>query len=171
MEKRLNRKGLRRTDPSGPRPLADAVLSLIWQERSISRADIAREAELSRSTVSEIVHEILPSGLIAEVGQGPARGGRRPILLQFRDEACVILGVEMGATHVAVVLTDLRGKVLTSASADHPVRNDPPGTRRLIAELCARCLEQSPEGERPLVGIGVAVPMIATVTPLSSKMR
>ena len=74
----LNRKGLRRTDADRPRPLADAVLRLIWQERRISRAEIARRANLSRSTVSEIVSEILPMGLVAEIGEGPSRGGRRP---------------------------------------------------------------------------------------------
>lgn len=155
MDMSLHRKGQRRSDPNGPRPLADAVLQLIWEERRISRADIARQAGLSRSTVSEIIGELLPTGLISEVGEGPSRGGRRPILLEFRDDACVILGVEMGAAHVAVVLTDLRGRVLCKVARPHPVRKDPPGTRRLIAELCDQCLD----GEtRPLVGIGVAVP-------------
>jgi predicted NBD/HSP70 family sugar kinase len=153
----LNWKGLRRTEPDGPRPLADAVLRLIWQERRISRADIARRADLSRSTVSEIVNEILPIGLVAAVGEGPSRGGRRPILLEFRDDACCILGVEMGATHVAVVLTDLRGHVLSSQTVEHPVRSDPPGTRKVIAELCRASLAAGANRRRPLIGIGVAV--------------
>jgi len=154
----LTWKGLRRSDPDRPRPLADAVLRLIWEEQRISRADIAREAGLSRSTVSEIVNEILPMGLVTEVGEGPSRGGRRPIVLEFRDEACVILGVEMGGSHVAVALTDLRGKVLTWETREHPVRSDPPGTRQVITELCRMCLEAPVAAGRPLVGIGVAVP-------------
>ena len=153
----LQWKGLRRSDPDRPRPLADAVLRLIWQEQRISRADIARLAGLSRSTVSEIVNEILPMGLVAEVGEGPSRGGRRPIVLEFRDDACVILGVEMSAAHVVVVLTDLRGNVLTTESRDHSVRTDPDGTRELIAELCRSCLGAPAARNRPLVGIGVAV--------------
>ncbi len=151
-------KGLRRSDPSRPRPLADAVLRLIWDQKRISRAEIARLAGLSRSTVSEIIAEILPTGLVAEIGEGPSRGGRRPIVLEFRDDACVILGVEMGAAHVGVALTDLRGKVLAWATQDHPVRSDPTGTRLVIAELCAKCLAMPVRGEKPLVGIGVAVP-------------
>ena len=154
----LNWKGLRRVDPDRPRPLADAILKLIWKERRISRADIAREANLSRSTVSEIVNEILPMGIVAEVGEGPSRGGRRPIVLEFRDDACVILGVEMSGSHVVVLLTDLRGRVLTWESREHPVRTDPPGTRALIAELCRICLGHPSGQGRPLVGIGVAVP-------------
>jgi len=151
-------KGLRRTDPDRPRPLADAVLRLIWEERRISRADIARRAELSRSTVSEIVGEILPTGLVAEVGEGPSRGGRRPIVLEFQDDVCVILGVEMGAKHVAVALTDLRGRVLAWQTREHPVRTDPEGTRKVIADLCRACLTTSVATGKPLVGIGVAVP-------------
>jgi predicted NBD/HSP70 family sugar kinase len=150
-------KGLRRSDPDRPRPLADAVLRLIWEKRRISRAEIARMAGLSRSTVSEIINEILPMGLVAEVGEGPSRGGRRPIVLEFQDEACVILGVEMGAAHVAVAATDLRGKVLTWESVEHPVRTDPPGTRRVIAKLCHTCLASEAVAGRPLVGLGVAV--------------
>ncbi|MEN8008041.1 MAG: ROK family transcriptional regulator [Candidatus Krumholzibacteriota bacterium] len=154
----LTWKGLRRTDPDRPRPLADAVLRLIWEERHISRAEIARRAGLSRSTVSEVVSEILPMGLIAEVGEGPSRGGRRPIVIEFQDDVCVILGVEMSATHVAVALTNLRGKVLAWVTREHPVRNDPSGTRQVIAELCKHCLEAPAAVHRPLVGIGVAVP-------------
>ena len=152
------RKGERRSDPDGPRPLADAVLRLIWREHRISRADIAQEGELSRSTVSEIVNEILPMGLVAEVGLGKSRGGRRPVLLEFQDDACVILGVEMGAAHVGVALTNLRGKVLAWEEREHPVRTDPEGTRALITELAEACLNNGVRAGRPLVGVGVALP-------------
>jgi predicted NBD/HSP70 family sugar kinase len=134
------------------------VLRLIWTERRISRADIAWRAQLSRSTVSEIVSEILPSGLVAEVGTGRSRGGRRPIVLEFQDRSCSILGVDMGATHVAVALTDLRGRVLAWEVRAHPVRDDPRGTRTLVGELCAECVAEAPGGASTLVGIGVAVP-------------
>ncbi|MBC8424946.1 ROK family protein [bacterium] len=78
-------------------------------------------------------------------------------MLEFQDDACVILGVEMGAAHVDVTLTDLRGHVLTWESRSHPVRSDPAGTRGLIAELCRGCLGAPGAHNRPLVGIGVAV--------------
>jgi len=153
----LKYKGVRREDPARPRPLADAVLRLIWQQQRISRAEIAQQAQLSRSTVSEVVAELLPTGLIAEVGTGESRGGRKPIILEFRDDAGAILGVEMGAAHVGVALTDLRGRVLAWHSREHPVRSDPAGTRALVSELCDACL-QSVASPPPLVGIGVAVP-------------
>jgi len=154
----LNWKGRRREDPDRPRPLADAVLRLIWEEKRISRSEIAREAGLSRSTVSEIINEILPMGLVAEIGEGPSRGGRRPIVLEFQDNACCTIGVEMGGAHVAVAVTDLRGRVLAWETREHPVRSDPVGTRQLVSALCAACLAAPECAGKPLVGVGVAVP-------------
>lgn len=139
--------------------LADDVLRLIWRERRISRAEIARRTELARSTVSEIVGTLLPTGLVAEKGMGSSNGGRRPIVLEFQDEARSILGVEIAATHVAVALTDLRGRVLSWEDRAHPVREDPDGTHALVVDLCDRCLTAGRRrGSRRLIGIGVAVP-------------
>ncbi|MEJ2541502.1 MAG: MarR family transcriptional regulator, partial [Gemmatimonadota bacterium] len=130
--------------PSGPtsaeeargRPLAHLVLEFIWHQRQLSRAEIARRLGLSRSTVSRLVRQLLETGLVAEGTEGPSRGGRPPTLVTFEDEANAILGVDMGASHVSVALTDLRGSVLAWKERQHPVRTDPEGTRVLIRELC-----------------------------------
>lgn len=140
--------------------MIDQILRVIWSEERVSRAEIARTLAVSRSTVSEAVSNLLGTGLVREAGDGPSSGGRRPILLEFQDDACVILGVDMGATHVSVALTDLRGRVLTFANRPHPVRTDPEGTRALVVELCEECLRTT---RKPLVGIGVSVP--APVNP------
>ncbi len=138
--------------------LTDKVLRLIWEQRAISRAEIARQAGLSRSTVSEIVAELVATSLVAETGVGASRGGRRPVVLEFQDDARVILGVDVGASHVAVVLTDLRGRVLTEEFREHPVRSDPEGTSALVSKLCRACLTTWGGRTRFLIGIGVALP-------------
>ena len=148
----------RRAAPARQSPLADSNLRLIWREQRISRAEIARHTGLSRSTVSEIVDSLFTTGLIGEVGAGPSRGGRPPIVLEFKDDARAILGVDMGAAHVSVALTNLRGKVLAWEHRAHPVRSDPDGTRALIIELCDLCLAKWRPGIQRVIGIGIAVP-------------
>ena len=150
--------GARRTDSSRPSALEQSVLRLIWHEHRISRAEIARRTGLSRSTVTEIVDELLPTKLISEVGVGPSRGGRPPIVLEFNYDAACILGVDMGAAHVAVALTNLRGEVLAWRHEFHSVRTDPEGTRALISELCGSCLADVPGSRSRLIGLGVAAP-------------
>jgi predicted NBD/HSP70 family sugar kinase len=147
-----------RAGTARPRTLADAVLHLVWQQRRISRAEIARRANLSRSTVSEIASSLLKTRLVAEAGVGASRGGRRPIVLEFQDDAFTILGVDIGATHVSVVLTNLRGRVLAWEHRDHPVRADPEGTLGLAIDFCRTCLKSGGGRRQRLVGIGVAVP-------------
>jgi len=154
----LRKTGTRHTSEDGGKPLADLLLRMIWQLRRVSRADLARHAEIARSTVSDLVQDLLPTGLVAEIGSGQSRGGRRPIVLEFQDEAFGILGVDIGAAHVSVALTDLRGRVLAWKHALHPVRSDPEGTRQLIAQLSDACLAHWGGGTGRLVGVGIAVP-------------
>jgi len=53
---------------------------------------------------------------------GESSGGRKPIMLEFQDDAKVILGIDIGATHVSVAMTNLRGKLLFWKEKDYPVR-------------------------------------------------
>ena len=140
------------------RELTRIVLNLVWKRRQISRAQIARHTGRSRSTISEVVGQLLGTGLVAEVGSGESRGGRRPILVGFQDDAGVILGVDIGATHIAVILTDLRGRTLAWRERSHPVRSDPKGADALITALGEVCLHEWNGDRNRLMGIGVAVP-------------
>lgn len=138
--------------------LKDSVLRLIWREHQISRAEISRQLNLSRSTVTEIIKELLPTGFVAEVGIGQSNGGRKPILLEFQDDAKAILGIDIGATHVSVAMTNLRGKLLLWKEKKYPVREDPDGTHKLIDDLCKECLSTLKLGSEMLLSIGVSVP-------------
>jgi glucokinase-like ROK family protein len=140
------------------RPSLGGVLQLIWREQQISRAEIARQTGLSRSTVSDIVGELLRTHLVAEVGDGPSKGGRRPIVLQFQDDEGAILGIDMGAAHIAVALVNLRGHVVAWEHSSHPVRADPEGTLSRMVELSEACVQQVNRGKGRLIGVGIAVP-------------
>ncbi|GAB1344633.1 ROK family transcriptional regulator [Gemmatimonas sp.] len=145
-------------DLTRPRSLATAILRLIWDEENISRAEIARRLDVSRSTVSEIVDGLLETGLIAEAGVGASSGGRRPIVLSFQYEAFALLGVDVGASHISVVVTDLRGRVRAWERRPFDVHADADGARALVQTLCDACLASVDLSLSPLLGIGVALP-------------
>ena len=137
------------------RPLTDSVLTLLWRKRQMSRAEIARHTGLSRSTVSDVVSTLLETGLVAEVGDGPSRGGRRPVMLAFQDDAYGILGIDIGASHLSIGLLDLRGHVLQWRHVEDPGMD---GVTEPLVELSAACLRDWGVTRKHLLGIGVAVP-------------
>jgi predicted NBD/HSP70 family sugar kinase len=134
------------------------LLRLIWRERLISRADLARRTGLSRSSISSIVSDLFATGLVSETGAGNSSGGRRPILLGFDDDALAIVGVDMGATHIAIAVTDLRAQVKAWRSEACPVRDNPERALTLMCELIDSALAEAQIEKEHLIGIGVAVP-------------
>jgi predicted NBD/HSP70 family sugar kinase len=134
------------------------LLNLLFRQQGQSRADLSRITGLSRSTVSAIVDDLIDGNLVREVGAGDSRGGRRPTLLEFNDDANALVGVEMGASHVAVFVTNLRAKVRTHKERKHPVVTEPASTMKLIEELIDEALAEARLRPRELLGIGVAVP-------------
>jgi predicted NBD/HSP70 family sugar kinase len=136
------------------------LLNLLFKQQGLSRADLSRLTGLSRSTVSAIIDALIHEDLVKEVGigVGDAKGGRRPTLLEFNDDAFALVGIELGATHVHVVVTNLRAKVRASRDRAHPVVEQPASTLTLLPQLIAECLEAAKIDARVVLGVGVAVP-------------
>jgi predicted NBD/HSP70 family sugar kinase len=134
------------------------LLKVIWRERHISRADIARVTGLSPSTVSAIVAGLQQAGLVRETGAGLSRGGRRPTMLGFCDDVFALVGVEIGASHITVVVTDLRADVRVSRSCAFPVRTDPAGALATVQGFIDDGVRELGVARSQLIGIGVGVP-------------
>lgn len=88
------------------------VLNYVREREPISRAEIARETALQRSTVSAIVDELQAGGLIEEVGAGESTGGRPPTLLRLRTAGAMAIGVAITPTRTIIATSDLAGRVL-----------------------------------------------------------
>jgi predicted NBD/HSP70 family sugar kinase len=80
------------------------------------------------------------------------------VLVGFCDDACALIGVEIGASHVSAVLTDLRGHVRAFRETRHAVRDDPEGTMERARSLIDECLTAERVSRKRVAGIGVAVP-------------
>ncbi|MBA2527517.1 MAG: ROK family transcriptional regulator [Pyrinomonadaceae bacterium] len=88
------------------------VLNYVREREPISRAEIARETNLQRSTVSAIVETLKSQRLVEEVGEGESTGGRRPTLLKLRTKEAIAIGVAIMPTSTTVATSDLAGRVI-----------------------------------------------------------
>jgi predicted NBD/HSP70 family sugar kinase len=94
------------------------VLQKIWFSSGISRADLARELGLVKSTVTKIVTVLLERNLVrvmSEVRSEPGVG-RKPFYLAINGQYGCILGLEIQTEFYRAVAINLHGEVLFSRS-------------------------------------------------------
>ncbi|MEP6913944.1 MAG: ROK family transcriptional regulator [bacterium] len=128
------------------------VLNYVRELGPISRAEIARETALQRSTVSLIVDELRGDGLVEEVS-GESTGGRPPSLLSLRTADAVAIGVDLGTVKTIMATSDLAGRVLEQE--EFPTDPDVHNALTKMVE-CAQRLIRKNGGT--IEGIGISLP-------------
>jgi predicted NBD/HSP70 family sugar kinase len=152
----MRRIDLKKASVARPNTIRDInrqiVLNYVRERGPISRAEIAQETALQRSTVSLIVDELKGGGLIEEVS-GESRGGRPPILLSLRTADPVAIGVDLGTITTVVATSDLAGRVLEQEE----FATDPDARKTMSRVVdCARELVGRSGGT--VEGVGVSLP-------------
>src|ERR1700689_3675514 len=79
------------------------LIELARRSGPISRADLARQSQMSAPTVSAIVAPLLERGILSEVQVAPSSGGRPPILLQLNPKAGYVVGIKLRADRLTTV--------------------------------------------------------------------
>jgi predicted NBD/HSP70 family sugar kinase len=88
------------------------VLEVVRNAIPVSFNELVTEINLSRTTVSSIVNEMLEIGLLEKSGVAASTGGRPPLLLSYNPKAFYVIGVTILDNEIISVLTDLEGTPL-----------------------------------------------------------
>ena len=136
------------------------VLRALYDFGPISRADVARLSGLTRTTVGDVVGELIADGLAREVGRGPSTGGKAPILLELVDGARHVIGLDLGEFRFRAAVVDLRGRV--QQTSEREVSGlDGDAALGVVHEL----IDELARGRREtLLGIGVGTPGVIDAT-------
>src|SRR5262245_45610405 len=130
------------------------VLNLIRTHQPISRADLARQSGLQRSTVSLIAEQLIDERWVTEGANGHAARGRRPRFLHLNKERVGIIGINIRPATTTFALTDLDGHFVAQESI--ATGKNP---ERFISELIPRI--ENLMRVRPEIsyeGIGISLP-------------
>jgi predicted NBD/HSP70 family sugar kinase len=128
------------------------VLNYVRERGPISRAEIAYETELQRSTISLIVDELKTGGLLEEV-YGESTGGRPPILLSLHTADAVAIGVDLGTLRTIIATSDLAGRVLEQE--EFPTDPDAEKTISQIIKYTKKLIRKN---KGTIEGIGISLP-------------
>jgi predicted NBD/HSP70 family sugar kinase len=155
----VRRIDLRKVQAANPHTIRDInrqiVLNYVREREPISRATIARETALQRSTISEIVEALTGEGLVEEIGEGKSTGGRRPTLLRLRTVGAIAIGVNITPTYTTIASSDLAGVVVQQEC--FPTDPDPERTVNRIIEIICKFSDQG-----SIEGVGISIPGLVT---------
>jgi predicted NBD/HSP70 family sugar kinase len=154
--RRIDLKNVQAANPHTIRDInRQIVLNYVREREPISRATIARETALQRSTISEIVEALTGEGLVEEIGEGKSTGGRRPTLLRLRTVGAIAIGVNITPTYTTIASSDLAGVVVRQEA--FPTDPAPERTLNRIIEIIRKFSDRS-----SIEGIGISIPGLVT---------
>lgn len=134
------------------------LLRLLRARPGLSRARLADESGLTKSTVSLLVRELLDEGWLSEAGTTVADGlGRPSTPLQINVGVRALMGVEIAVETVRLACVSLQGEVLY-ADTDALTDSAPAGVCVQVARMAAEAHRQLNERGLRLSSIGVCVP-------------
>lgn len=119
----------------------------------MSRADLARESGLQRSTVSLIVEQLIAEEWVVEGNRERLPLGRRPTLLQLGSRRGVIV-VDVHPGRASLAIGNIDGSL--GAQSTITLSDQAAKATRQLATAIRHLIQNSPE--RLLNGIGVSVP-------------
>lgn len=115
------RAAIRTATPSSVRAVNRSImLELIRRHQPISRADLARMTGVFRSSVSDIVDELVAERLVSEERATPSGRGRVPMSLQLNDDSHRIIGLNIRPTHCQIACAGLSGRIQETLTFETP---------------------------------------------------
>ncbi|RUQ99149.1 ROK family transcriptional regulator [Labedella endophytica] len=136
------------------------VLGLLFHDGPLSRAELARRSGLTRVTMSDLVGELVDSGLVIEQGMQSRSGRGKPGMLVDVDRSALhVIAIDLSRpqSYVGAVIS-LLGEEAVRHSVPWP-EGDSASAEAAIVELAQR-LQAAAPGR--VLGLGVATPGIVS---------
>lgn len=135
-----------------------ALVRVVQRLPGLSRAELAKETGLTKSTVSLLVQDLIDEGWLLETdAQVTGAIGRRPTPLFLDGARLAMVGADVGIDMLRVVTVSLTGEVVESL-AEPITENDPSAVLRRVASMISHHVKRAAEVGRRLLGIGVGIP-------------
>ncbi|MBP2334532.1 putative NBD/HSP70 family sugar kinase [Saccharothrix coeruleofusca] len=134
-----------------------ALLRRLHVDGPSTRASLAAELGLNRSTIKALVDGLAESGVVAERLPAQRTGAGRPSLLVLpQPQAAVVMAIDVRVEQVAMAMVGLGGDILGRHSWNLHRRTREPG--EVITHIADSAKLLADELDVTAVGVGVSVP-------------
>ncbi|MFF0390214.1 ROK family transcriptional regulator [Kitasatospora sp. NPDC004615] len=122
----------RTATPSTARAINDRLaLDLLLERGPLTASDLRTLTGLSRPTVADLLERLQRSGLVAQAGESAAlRRGPNARLYGLVSDRAHLAGIDIRATGVSLVVADLTGRTLGTATIAASARSEAEGSGR-----------------------------------------
>jgi predicted NBD/HSP70 family sugar kinase len=133
------------------------VLEAIREGAPISRAEISRQAGISKPTVSLALRSLLEAGLVRETEPDPGRPSYGAVYFEPAADAAFVLGFDLGAHFLRGAACDLAGEVRAREDVELP-STDAETALETIAALLTSLVNAAGFSEELVDGVVVGIP-------------
>ena len=138
--------------------MVSELFQLLRDGRPRTRTELAAMTGLARSTVAARIDTLMALGLVAPVGEAVSTGGRPSTQFAIASSGKVVLGVDVGASHVRIGASDLSGRILATRLETIDIASGPAIVLTRVAELGLELMTELGRPVSDLLAIGVGLP-------------
>lgn len=113
---------------------------------------------LTRAAVTSIVSDLVEASLVREAESRLTPTGRRPIVLEINPECGQVVGVDMGATHMTLILADFAARVIKEQEIPFDINLGPAACLEELDQAMCQLLNGTGYSLSQISAIGVGVP-------------
>lgn len=134
------------------------IVDFIMNKGITSKAELAKQLNLSMPTVLTNTNELIDRGLVLEMGEYESTGGRKAKSLGINKEYHYAMGIDITANHVGMILINLGSEIVKREHIRLKFVSDVAYCSQL-AKLVNNFLKDVGNIDK-LLGIGVSIPGI-----------
>lgn len=138
------------------------VFKTVQNKPLISRTEIAKITHLSQSTVGRCIQRLLGKSFLIEKTNGKSTGGRPPVFLDINKKNSFSVGIEIGESHIDVVLLNLVYEIIESKSKKIDNNITVESLTGIIQEMYDKILYESRISKEYIISVGLGVPGIVS---------
>ncbi|BBI35417.1 ROK family transcriptional regulator [Cohnella abietis] len=136
------------------------IMNLLHKEGRLTRKELSVITQLSATTVSVLIEELITKNYVEEIGEQISSGaGRKAISLQINKDSGYVIGISLGNNFLICAFMNLHGECISEYQTKIATGNDSLGEQ--INAALISCMNQVEGLNMKLIkGIGISTPGI-----------
>lgn len=139
------------------------ILKLIRDFPGISRVRLAKELDLDRSSITNLIASLMEHGLLRhrDGSLSGERGGRRQIPLELNPDYGIVIGIEIQSDSYVTVFTNVNGNLLFMQK--EMIQINGANLERIIDQAVGKWQQEACDRGYLLLGVGIGVTGVVDV--------